>query len=71
MDAEMILKFMNGSRVRSPMGKGLVIGFLLRDKLEMVISLDEKPVSAFDKGQNPILVWSFEPKELEIITDEK
>ena len=71
MDAEMILKFMNGSRVRSPMGKGLGIGFLLRDKLEMVISLDEKPVSAFDKGQNPILVWSFEPKELEIITDEK
>lgn len=71
MDAEMILKFMNGSRVRSPMGKGLVIGFLLRDKLEMVISLDEKPVSAFDKGQNPILVWSFEPKDLEIISDEK
>lgn len=71
MDAEMILKFMNGSRVRSPMGKGLVIGFLLRDKLEMVISLDEKPVSTFDKGQNPILVWSFEPKDLEIISDEK
>jgi len=71
MDADEILKFMNGTRVKSPMGKGLVIGYLLRDKDELVVSLDDKPVSAFDKGQNPILVWSFEPKELEIIKDER
>ncbi|MBE0699667.1 MAG: hypothetical protein IH586_22305 [Anaerolineaceae bacterium] len=71
MEADEILKFMNGTRVKTPMGNGLVIGYLLRKKDELVVSLDVKPVSAFDKGKNPILVWSFEPKELEIITDEK
>jgi len=68
---EDILIFIYGTRVKTPMGSGLVIGYLLRDKDELVVSLDEKPVSAFDQGQNPILVWSFEPKELEILKDEK
>ena len=71
MDADEILKFMNGTRVKTPMGKGLVIGHLIRAKLEFIVSLDEKPIAVFDKGQNPILVWSFEQQELEVITDEK
>ena len=71
MDADEILKFMNGTRVKSPMGKGLVIGYLLRDKDELVVSLDEKPIAVFDKGTNPLLVWSFESKELEILKDER
>jgi hypothetical protein len=68
---ENILIFMYGKRVKSPMGKGLVIGSLIRAKLEFIVSLDEKPIAVFDKGQNPILVWSFEPKELEILKDER
>jgi len=66
---EMTLKFKDGARVKTPMGKGLIVGYLLRDKLEFIVSLDEKPVAVFDKGQNPILIWSFEPKELEFINE--
>jgi hypothetical protein len=39
--------------------------------LEYVVSLDEKPIAVFDKGQNPLLVWSFEPRELEVLNNEK
>ena len=68
---EDILIFMYGKRVKTPMGSGLVIGHLIRAKQEFIVSLDEKPIAVFDKGQNPILIWSFEPQELEVITNEK
>lgn len=60
-------KFVDGTRVKTPMGKGLVIGSLHREVKEIIVSLDEKPIAVFDRGQNPILVWSFDPKELEVL----
>lgn len=68
---EIILEMSDGLRVKTPMGKGLIVGHIFRDALEYVVSLDEKPIAVFDKGQNPLLVWSFEPRELEVLKDEK
>ena len=67
---EMTLKFLEGTRVKTPMGKGLVVGFLNKVKIEFLVSLDEKPVAVFEKGQNPVLIWSFDPKEMEVLENE-
>jgi hypothetical protein len=72
---EKTLEIMDGTRVKTPMGKGEVIGSVLRKKgdlkkLEHVVSLDEKPVAVFEKGTNPLLVWSFDPKVLEVLKNE-
>jgi len=67
---EGMLDFLDGKRVKTPMGKGLVVGHLIRAKLEFIVSLDEKPIAVFDKGTNPLLVWSFESRELEVLKDE-
>jgi hypothetical protein len=73
---EMTLKFMDGTRVKTPMGKGEVIGSVLRkigdaEKSEQIVSLDEKPFTVFEKGTNPLLVWSFDPKDLEVLKNER
>lgn len=66
---EGMLDFLDGKRVKTPMGKGLVVGHLIRAKLEFIVSLDEKPIAVFDKGTNPLLVWSFESRELEVLNE--
>ena len=64
---EKTLEIVDGKRVKTPMGNGLVIGRIHRARMEIIVSLDEKPVTVFDKGQNPILVWSFVEDDLEVI----
>lgn len=66
---EGMLDFLDGKRVKTPMGKGLVVGHLIRAKLEFIVSLDEKPIAVFDQGTNPLLVWSFESRELEVLNE--
>ena len=68
---EIILEKPDGLRVNTPVGKGLIVGHIYRYRLEYIVSLDERPIAVFDTDQNPLSVWSFEPKELEVLKNEK
>jgi hypothetical protein len=72
---EMTSELKSNPRVKTPMGKGEFIGSVLRKKgdleiWEQMVSLDEKPVAVFEKGTNPLLVWSFDPKDVEVLKNE-
>lgn len=66
---DLINELMKNPRVKTPMGNGVIVGSILRENWEVIVSLDEKPMAAFDKGTNPLLVWSFELGELEVLNE--
>jgi hypothetical protein len=64
-------KFPEGTRVRTPLGTGLVIGYVHRIIWEIIVSLDAMPLDTFDHGGVVISVYSFRPGNLEVLKNEK
>ena len=64
-------KFVIGTRVKTPVGSGRIIGFLVLKKFEFVVSLDKKPFVVSESGEYPTNIDSFEPNNLEVLKDEK
>ena len=62
-------KFPIGIRVQSPLGRGIVIGYVYRIVWEIIVSLDSMPLDTFDHGGVVVSVHCFRPGNLVRIRD--
>ncbi|PKN85605.1 MAG: hypothetical protein CVU46_10570 [Chloroflexi bacterium HGW-Chloroflexi-8] len=57
---DLMTKFPPGTRVITPKGSGIVVGYINRQELDQVIvSFDFHPLSISDRDENPVVVYAF------------
>lgn len=64
-------KFPEGTRVFTPYGPGLVIGYVHRIIWEIIVSLDAMPLDTFDHGGVVVSVHCFKPGYLEVLREKR
>ncbi|MAT45339.1 MAG: hypothetical protein CL609_23670 [Anaerolineaceae bacterium] len=59
------------SRVMTPDGPGLVVGYVARglgvENMHAIVNLDQKPLPVFDTGQNPVNLFTYNHSDLEVL----